>query len=193
VSLAASPVSAAAGLPPPAINVPDAPPQTNADLWIGLAVGAVVLVAAAASARRPAFAPPRRIARIAAAAGVFAAALTLMRLPLLVESRPLGAPGYWDVPLTFLLLAAAGLILFGLLDLLLGLLRPYRGARWLALASLCFLAVGTAPIAALLWYSGFPFVPNGRQLLPAAATVAAALTWWSWLPPPPPLVAEVFE
>jgi len=183
MSLAASPV-------------PDALPQTNADLWIGLAVAAVVLAAAAAFARRrsrrPASGPPRRRARIAAAACVFAAALTLMRLPFLVEARPLGTPGYWDVPLSFAVLAVGGSILFGLLDLLLGLLRPHRVARWLALAPLCFLAFGTAPVAALLWYSGFPFIPNGRQLLPAAAEVAAALIWWSWLPPPPP-VAEVFE
>jgi hypothetical protein len=189
-------VSGVAAPPPLAITDPGLAAQTNADLWIGLAIAAVVLVAAAAFARlrsrQPASAPPRRLARIAATAGAFAAAMTLMRAPALTTDRPLGAPGYWDAPLAFALLAAGGLILFGLLDLLLGLFRPQRVARWLALAALCFLAFGTALVTALLRYTGFPFIPDARQLLSAAAIVAAALVWWSWLPPPRQ-VAQVFE
>jgi hypothetical protein len=186
-----------AARPPLAITTPALAPRTNADLWIGLAIAAVVLIAAAAFALRrslqPASAAPGRLARIAVTACAFAAALTLIRLPFLTAYRPLGASPVWAVALAFAVLAVAGSILFGLLDLLLGLFRPHRVALWLMLAPLCFLAVGAALIAVLFRYSPFPFIPNARQLLPAAAIVAAALVWWAWLPTPPRQVAEVFE
>jgi hypothetical protein len=91
-------------------------------------------------------------------------------------------------------LGILAMILFGIVDLALGLLRPRRNRRWLAAALLLFpvLMLGTLIGGALL------LIPDrvalGARLVgPAAAALCAAMIWWSLLPQEEGAIARLFD
>lgn len=178
-------------------------PESGADMWIGFAIGLLVLLAAGAWARRRALLaelqPLRRRTRIIRASVACSLGLTLILAPRTYMQG--SVVGYWT-PLTDFLFALAGtailygvaaLVLLGALDLFLDLFSPIRSRRWLVIAPPLFLAYVAASAALFAWKGSIPLDPNPRQLLLVAAGLATGFIWWADLPIARRTVARVFE
>jgi hypothetical protein len=177
--------------------------ESSADMWIGFAIGLLVLLAAAAWARRreprAELEPVPRRTRIIRASIACSLGLTLILAPRAYMQG--SVVGYWT-PLTDFLFTLAGtailysiaaLVLLGALDLFLDLFSPIRSRRWLMLAPPLFLAYVAAGAALIAWKGSIPLDPNPRQLLLVAAGLATGLVWWADLPVARRTVARVFE
>lgn|GEM_PF-3994020 len=177
--------------------------ERNADMWIGFVIGAVVLVAAAAWARRRAgqseLGPARRRTRILRAASAFGFGLALILAPREYLRGNLFAPWLSASDPLFILFGMAigytlaALVLIGTLDLLLDLFSPARSRLWLAIAPPLFLLYAAACAALTAWKDSAPLDPDPRQLLLVAAGLATGLVWWADLPAARVRVAQVFE
>jgi hypothetical protein len=178
-------------------------PGSSADMWLGFSIGLVVILAAAAWARRRALQteirPVRRRTRIIRTAIACALGLTAILAPR--EYMQGYFVGYWTpltdflfaLAVTAILYAIAALVLLGALDLFLDLFSPIRSRRWLVIAPPLFLAYVAASAALFAWKGSLPLDPNPRQLLLAAAGLATGLVWWADLPLARRTVARVFE
>jgi hypothetical protein len=178
-------------------------PESSADMWIGFAIGLLVLLAAAAWARRRApraeLEPVRRRTRIIRASIACSLGLTLILAP---RTYLQGSVFEYWTPLTDFLFALAAnailysiaaLVLIAALDLFLDLFGPIRSRRWLMIALPLFLFYVAAGAALFAWKGSIPLDPNPRQLLLVAAGLATGLVWWADLPLARRTVARVFE
>ena len=176
----------------------DAPPPDRAGDWFGVGAALLMFAAAAWFAARRSRAQgevrPRRLVRIAYAAGFFAAAFTA-----LLVLDELTDPGSTvallpSAALSALVFLGVGAVLFGIADFWLGLAGPRRTPRWLAGAVAVFAAVAALCLAVPHWLRGEP-VPLLRPdlLKMILATAAASIGWWAWLPAPNEDVSRRFE
>lgn len=157
-------------------------PDPNAGLWAGLAIGLILLAAAAAltlvRARRAGAPAPQRSTRIYRTAFTFAGALTAMSAPREIMLSTSDPPAIAALFATFAVLALAAMVLLGLADHLIGLLHPHRSRRWLLIAPPLFIAYAGAILTV--------FAPAPELSLPQAmlalSLAAAAMIWWSDLP-----------
>jgi MFS family permease len=164
-------------------------------VWIGLALALSALIAAALLAYRRRGADSGRTVsgyrRLIYAAGTFGIPITLgFWAHLVLEPQGWRAYSYALGAAVFI---GAPILVFGLLDLLLGIWRPLRTRNWVVLGPTTF---GAFTLAALI-LPGF-FLPgefrlNPRPLIPLIAAVAAGLVWWSLLPSDRHDVTGVFD
>ena len=179
------------------VMAPAAPGAIGIEVWIGLGVGAAALLGAAilasrrARERRPG--PSGRFRRVAATSTAFMVTLTLMYLPFgwLHETTLARLGLQLAVPVSTLL--AGGLVVFGIMDLLVGFAEARRTKAWLAAAPFIFLTllVVAAGVPTLLTQAGPEL--NLRQIMLVQDAIAASLVWWSFLPAPERTVGGVFE
>lgn len=168
-------------------------PPSDDHPWIGLAVGAIVLIAAAALAWRRAHgtAPtPSRSTRIVRAALTCGAAMAAMRAP---DEIALGGGPLESAFATFVPVAMLALILLGIADLLLDAFRPHRTRTWLLLAPPLLVVFFVGTLAATGWMDMVSAEADPGEAMLVIAVLAAALTWWSHLPEPGVDVARIFE
>jgi hypothetical protein len=168
------------------------------DLWAILAVAMVALLTTADIVRRragvPEAAPPGRFARILTSVATFAVMASLLFG--IFQLLSIGADPQIPAAMAFvgLMLALIALILFGLLDLLLGLLRPKQEPRWLLAALILFPVVMLGSlIGAVLILNPDRLSLGWRMVSPVTAALCAAMAWWSRLPRKEDAVAKLFE
>jgi hypothetical protein len=96
-------------------------------------------------------------------------------------------------PLGAALLMGGPAVLFGLVDMIVGVWRPARTRTWVILGPAAFaVALMVALILPGLFLPG-GFRLNPRPLIPLIAAVAAGLVWWSLLPTGRRDVTGVFD
>ena len=180
------------------VTLENVPPAQQPDTLLGLGAALLALACAGSLAarrnRRPAEPAPPRLMRIFAAASLFASSLTLWLVA--DELSRSGASG--ELPVLAAVAAAAflvvGLVLFGIADFWLAMLRPRRSRRWLAAAILLFMLLVGLCLAIALWATDPPANPIQANLAVTIVIAAAAgIAWWSYLPAPRADVAGRFE
>jgi hypothetical protein len=89
---------------------------------------------------------------------------------------------------------AVCMVLFGVADFWLALLRPRRSRRWLAAAILLFmLLVGLCLAIAQLAVDPPTALVTAKMAATLVIAAAAGIAWWSYLPAPSTDVAGRFE
>jgi hypothetical protein len=160
-------------------------PEPNTDIWMSVAIAAVVLIAAALLAywrgTRAGSGPARRRTRILWTALAGAGGLTLILIPNDLRWGGSGDPFFQlGLLMSFAMRAIVALMLFGTLDLMLDYFRPHRVLLWLGVGLVLLPLFVVGILAASSWLE---VMELGRASpIPGIAAVAAALVWWSWLP-----------
>jgi len=172
--------------------------QKEVDGWIGLGLALLVLTVTAMTIRRrrpqPFQDPPSRKLRVFNTALGFAGIVTLM---LVAEHFWHGRDADRLLPnAVFGLMATtfASIVLFGIAEFWLGLLRPVRTQGWLIGAMLSFGALVVGLVVFVLWIQDSAeslFVISALQL-PVLGAVAGTI-WWSHLPTLRSDIARTFE
>ena len=171
---------------------------TAPDLATILAIAGIALLSVADIVRRragvPEAAAPGRFARILAAVATFAVVAALLfgifqLLAVGVDSQVPTAMALAGLALGFL-----AFILLGMLDLMLGLLRPKRERRWLVAALVLFPAVMLGSlIGAVLIFLPERLSLSWRLVGLVTAALCAGMVWWSRLPQNDGAVAKLFD
>jgi len=160
----------------------------NPDEWIGLAIGLAAIAISARFARRrfeQALPPASRAGRVFYTAFTFAL-VQLLIYGIYAVSRP-GGPMQLASNLvpTLLAFTFGSFLLFGLVELVLGLFRPERSLQWRTIALAAFVVAGAGALAGPFWLADEQVILSLGLLLPATSAAAAALVWWAFLPPSP--------
>lgn len=183
---------------PPARRAGASPPDLALADWLSLGAVLLGLGAAALFARRRGAAAaaeaPRRLLRIVAAALV----LGIWMIARLAIGETVRAGWSAEVPLMagvgFLVFVMIRLVLFGVADFRLGLMRPRRSRRWLIGAAIAFELLLGLCFFGISWAAGVLAEWRAVEIAEMAAGAAAiALVWWAHLPAPQREVRRVFE
>ena len=156
------------------------------DEWIGAAVGLAAVAAAVRFARRrfeKSSPPSSRAARVFYTALTFAL-VQLTLYGIYAVSRPGGTAQFASnlVP-TLAVFLFGSLLLFGLVELVLGPFRPERSRKWMAIALGMVILIGAGSLAAPFWLAAEAVTIGPALLLPTLSAAAAAQVWWAFLPP----------
>ena len=196
VNDSAAPGAAIAGVPP--LPASGAPQESGPDAWVGFVIVLVALAVACGVARRRTrmaeAEPPGRLMRICYSSMAFSGAM----ITLLVASEVFRTqPSSLMIPMVGIALASftlVGMILFGIADFWLGLLRPCRNRSWMVAAIVSFGLVIAAALTLAYWIAGATqelLHPDVLQI--CGAGIAAGIIWWSFLPAPRRDVSGLFE
>ncbi|PSJ37537.1 hypothetical protein [Allosphingosinicella deserti] len=178
------------------VVIANAGPPSPLPFWISLAIGAALVLTAAAQARRSDRVSgqdgPTRSRRILLTACAWAIVVALMAVPEALA-------GYIDdsifiaAPLRIAALLMLAVSLYGGLDLLLDYFAPQRSRAWRPVAVLLFAALPPAFSAATGLHDWAELFGDAGGLRLILAGAAAGLIWWSCLPASHRGLTHVFE